>query len=186
MDFPNGAVFWQIDWIIDFTRSSSFSVSSPVFEIIFSPASPNPAVFFFFPNLPIAMLFWFLFYSKSAYFSFFTSSSPSYMSSWTFLLYSCLFFGFWITFWGASYYFGSSTFGFSFSTGFFTCPAGWVGFYWGTGFSFSFYFSGCCWTWGFCSSGFFIFAADGGLSIFFFSGLASAYSAAPPPNTFFT
>lgn len=26
IDFPNGAVFWHIDWIIDFTKSSYFSL----------------------------------------------------------------------------------------------------------------------------------------------------------------
>ena len=169
IDFPRGAVFWQIDWIIDFTKSSSFSVSSPVFEIIFSP-SPNPPVFFFFPNLPIAMLFWFLFSSKSAYFSFLTSYYPSSISSCTFLLYSCLFFGFCIMFCGGYYYLGSSIFCFSFSAGFFAGATGWFCFSEGAcfSFSFSFSFSGCGWTWGFWSSGFLIFAADGGLYIFFF------------------
>ncbi len=36
IDLPRGAVFWQIDWIIDFTKSSSLSVSSPALDIIFS------------------------------------------------------------------------------------------------------------------------------------------------------
>lgn len=167
IDFPKGAVFWQILWIIPFTRSSSFSLSSPVpLMILFS-------VFFlfFFLSRPISMLFLFPSSSFSCCFYFFIYSSPSYINSCTFLLYCCcppFFFGAyfitgsWIMF-SSSFSFGGS------STGacFYSC------------------FLDGCWD---GASGFLFLAAEGGLSIFFFSGFVSAGSSSPPPipNTFLT
>lgn len=173
IDLPRGAVFWHIDWIIDFTKSNYFSVISPVAEIILFVPSFPPVVFFFLPpNLPIAMLFWFLVSSASTYFYFFIYYYPYYINYWTFLLYSYFFLGF-VGTWTGSSYFGYSTFS-TLGSGFwiYFLEAGCDYFYFGA------YCFGCCCCCGCCwgGSGFLFLAADGGLSIFFFSaGLAYGY-----------
>lgn len=132
IDFPKGAVFWQMLWIMLFTKSSSFSVNYPV--VLIRPFSLSSAFFFFLPpKRPMFSSFLFFSVSACVYFSASSCSYPSFLSSSTFLLYCCFYFGLSMTgSIGASSSFGSSTF----STGFF--PS------------------------------FFVFAADGGLSIFFF------------------
>ena len=87
MDFPRGAEFWQILWIILFTKSNYFYVSYPPLLITLSLSS---VCFFFLFRRPI--FGWFCTYSCLVYCS--VSSSPSFMIYLTFLLYSWSFFGF--------------------------------------------------------------------------------------------
>ncbi len=128
-----------------------------------------PALSFFFFFLKFPNLFFDscgCYYCWVSFFSFAASYSAYLSSYWTFLENSSFFAGCFFS-----------------STGFFAGSYFYTG--GSSGCSTNFLVTGTGWSWGFFS-----LAADGGLSIFFFSGYFfftySYSSSAPPPKTFFT